>query len=687
MKRRADCLFFFSLVVYFPQVDLANLSATDVYGIGNINRCLAILGKDLERFEVLPGIGWDNLENRDGGLLVAYNYSKCRTTDDGKFIIPDNVFTVPLKTSYLEIFGEMFLHWSDFTSTTASSINVNAELQKESFGISGSFSAEFEKIKKHQISDKSITTRVQAKYVRYSAKLQPDSELSPSFRQRLKNIAFYIQKNLTKMATYESQILIRDFGTHVLSSIDAGAIVTQIDEVKTSFAKSLDADKSKIIAAASASFQTVFKMQGEFKTSASTNLTKQYEGNRTHSVINAIGGPIFKPHNFTLSDWAAQVKSNLVAVDRLGFPIYDLITMNNLPELPPSILYYVVKHVKNAIEEYYKFNMYRGCTDIDSPNFSYMANVDDGTCSYQGHNFSFGGIYQTCHESLKLNKDFCATLNQKNPLTGNFSCPAGYQSVFLLENAVIASELRQTCTSCGFLYLRTCCSNYHVYSTVSYKAYWCVEQDKSKKHDGFLFGGIFTGTIDNPLTQARECPLYFYPLEFGSDMKVCVSDDFELGFRYSVPFSGFFSCKAGNPLAIGDDIDPSTVDLYSYLKAAPPEEWPRRCPSGYSMHLASVEKDTCEINYCVKTRSFSYKGLPAIRKPPFIEIPTTAFDDGDNSKESYDVDDDRKTWIKITPKVPVDSNASAMIAQYSSASPTFVQVFVYGLCVIVAIVL
>lgn len=289
MKPRVDCLFFFSLVVYFQQVDLANLSATDVYGIGNINRCLAVLGKDLERFEVLPGIGWDNLENRDGGLLVAYNYSKCRTTDDGKFIIPDNIFTVPLKTSYLEIFGEMFLHWSEFTSTTASSININAELQKESFGISGSFSAEFEKIKKHQISDKSITTRVQAKYVRYSAKLQPDSQLSPSFRQRLKNIAFYIQKKLTKMATYESQILIRDFGTHVLSSIDAGAIVTQIDEVKSSFAKSLDADRSKIIAAASASFQTVFKMQGEFKTSASKNLTKEYEGNRTHSVINAIG--------------------------------------------------------------------------------------------------------------------------------------------------------------------------------------------------------------------------------------------------------------------------------------------------------------------------------------------------------------------------------------------------------------
>lgn len=683
MAGRMDLFFLVFLSTLLKQVDVANLLATSLYEKGNINLCLEALGKELERFEVLPGIGWDNLENRDGGQIVAYNYSKCQTTDDGKFIIPDNVFTVPLKTSHLEIFGEMFKHWSEFKSTTASSININAELNKASYGISGTFSSEFENVKKHQISDRSITTRVQAKYVRYSAKLQPGSQLSPSFRQRLRNIAFYIQKKLTEDATYESQILVRDFGTHVISHVDAGAIVAQIDEIKSSFAKSFDKDSSKIIAAASASFQSFFNVSGQVKytKSASEELIKQYKGNRTYSVINAIGGPIFQPHDFTLNDWASEVKSNLVAVDRLGFPIYELITIGNLPEIPPRLLYYVVKYVKSAIEEYYKFNIYRGCTNVTKPNFSYIANVDDGTCSSEGQGFPFGGVYQTCQETEKLSRDVCEKFSQKNPLTGDFSCPSGYEPLFLFENTITESELKPECTKWWCLKYVTfrgeCCTNVRVYSYVTYKAYWCVRHGKNIKHDGFLFGGIFTATIDNPMTQSRECPLYFYPLKLGSDMRVCVSDDYELGHYYSVPFSGLFSCEAGNPLAIEDDNSTDTTNLHSYLNSASPKEWPRRCPSNYSMHLASVERHTCEINYCILAGSLSYKGLPAIRRPPFIEIPTTAFDDGYIANKTYVVGDDRKTWITVTP-------ADAKDIESSSDSVVPFKVLVISLSIILA---
>lgn len=635
----------------FNQANNTDLPALEFYKEGDINRCFAYLGEGVERFEALPGIGWDNLENRDGGQLIFFNYSKCQTTDDGRYLIPDNIFTVPLKTSRLEIFGEIFNHWTDYTSSTASSINLNADLQKDTFSISGSFSAEFANVKKHQIADKSITTRVQAKYVQYTAKLQTDSPLSPSFRRRLKNIAFYVQKNMTTMASYASQILVRDFGTHVLSSTDAGAIVTQIDEVKSTFAKSLEKDSSKIVAAASASFQSVFKFDSKFETTASSDIQKQYEGNRTHSVINAIGGPMFKPHNFTLNDWASQVKTNLVSVDRLGFPIYELITLDSVPELPPFLLYSVVEHVKHAIEDYYQFNMYRGCTDIDSPQFSYMANVDDGSCTSKAHNYSFGGIYQTCSQEGQLSRSLCAEYIQKNPLTANFSCPVGYKSIFLSGNKISSSELRTKCTSCGLFYLSECCSNYYVHGSAVYKAYWCVGQSDPTKHDGFLFGGIFSDAIDNPVTQSRDCPQHFYQLKIGAGMQVCVSDDYELGYRFSVPFAGFFSCKAGNPLAIEENAM-GTHDLSSYLSSVDPDEWPRRCPSGYSMHLASVEISTCAVNYCVQAGAFSYKGLPPIRRPPFFKLPTNAFDYGDNSKEHFEVDDDQRTWIKLTSQIP-----------------------------------
>lgn len=668
---------FILIYANFNQANTTDLPALEFFKEGDINRCLAYLGEGVERFEVLPGIGWDNLENRDGGLLVYFNYSKCQTTDDGKYLIPDNVFTVPMKRSRLEIFGEMFDHWTEYTSSTASSINANAELQRGTLGISGSFSAEFENVKKHQIADKSITTRVQAKYVQYTAKLQPGSPLSPSFRQRLKNIAFYVQKNMTIMASYASQILIRDFGTHILSRLDAGAIVTQIDEVKSTFAKSFDRDSSKIVAAATASFQSIFKFDGKFETTASSDIQKQYVGNRTHSVINAIGGPMFKPHNFTLNDWASQVKSNLVSVDRLGFPIFELITLESVPELPPFLLYSVVEHVKSAIEEYYKFNMYRGCTDIDSPNFSYMANVDDGSCTFKGQNFSFGGVYQTCYQTGQLNENLCNKYIQKNPLTSSFSCPTGYKAVHLSGNQIPSSELRQKCSSCGFLYLKECCTNFYVYGSAVYETYWCVNQKLAINHDGFLFGGIFSNTIDNPLTQSRDCPQHFYPLKIGADMHVCVSDDFELGFRYSVPFAGFFSCKTGNPLSIEDDKSIENDALNSYLSSAEPDEWPRKCPSGFSMHLAGIEIGTCEINYCVQARAFSFKGLPPIRRPPFFRLPTNAFDDGDNSKEYFEVGNDRKTWIELTqtPNHTMNSSTEDLYVNLLIALYPFMQCF------------
>lgn len=658
MMRLLNIVVHFVLIyANFNQANPTDLPALEFYKEGDINRCLAHLGEGVERFEVLPGIGWDNLENRDGGMIVSFNYSKCQTTDDGKYLIPDNVFSVPLKTSRLEIFGEIFDHWTEYTSSTASSINTNAGLQRDTFGISGSFSAEFENIKKHQIADKSITTRVQAKYVQYTAKLQPDSPLSPSFRQRLRNIAFNVQKNMTVMASYESQILIRDFGTHVLSSIDAGAIVTQIDEVKSAFAKNFDKDSSKIVAAASASFQSIFKFDAKFETTASSNIQKQYEGNRTHSVIKAFGGPMFKPYNFTMNDWASQVKSNLVSVDRLGFPIYELITLESVPELPPSLLYPVIEHVKSAIEDYYQFNMYRGCTDIDSPNFSYMANVDDGSCTYKGHNYSFGGIYQTCKEEGNL--DLCPQYIQRNPLTNDFSCPAGYKSVYLSENEISSQKPKKDCIFFNTWF----CSNAFEFGKALYKAYWCVGQKDTINHEGFLFGGIFSKALENPLTQSRACPQTFYALKMGADMHVCVSGNFELGFRYSVPFAGFFSCKAGNPLSIA-----GTDNLNSYLSSANPVEWPRKCPLGFSMHLASIEFGTCEISYCVQGRALSFKGLPPVRRPPFFKLPTNAFDNGDSSREFYEVGDDRKTWIEITPQT-TNQTMSAEGMNSSSEDP------------------
>ena len=178
------------------------------------------LTKGMYRFEVLPGGGWDNLRNLHMGAVSVMNYSKCKTSDDGKYLIPDNVFLYPVKKSKVETFAEFYDHWNNYSSTTSRSVNAEASAKFGGiFSVSGSYSSEFESVKKHQVEDKSVTTRVQMRHFLYTAKLQPDSGLQPAFKTRLLEIASHLQHNNTAYANFLAQILIRDFGTHYITLV------------------------------------------------------------------------------------------------------------------------------------------------------------------------------------------------------------------------------------------------------------------------------------------------------------------------------------------------------------------------------------------------------------------------------------------------------------------------------------
>ena len=133
-----------------------------------------------------------------------------------------------------------------------------------------------------------------------------------------------------------------------------------------------------------------------------------------------------------------------------------------------------------------------------------------------------------------------------------------------------------------------------------------------------MFGGLYSSIAVNPLTRTKSCPNHFYPLRFGEDTHVCVSDDYELGYGLSIPFAGFESCSAGNPLVTKSSNGELKMSLGKL--EVDPSTWPHRCPTGYTQHLASMEQ-SCEINYCVKAGTLGEKGLPPIRLPPYRKYP------------------------------------------------------------------
>lgn len=143
--------------------------------------------------EVLPGRGFDNLRNIDMAEVFDYSYSKCQTTADGKYLIPDTVFIVPQHETDLKYFSEIVDYWYNYESLTSSTINIGGSTSYlgliKIFSISGSYSKENMRVKKVQISKNTMTTRIQIRRPLYKVHLSSGAALHPEFRKHVYEIA------------------------------------------------------------------------------------------------------------------------------------------------------------------------------------------------------------------------------------------------------------------------------------------------------------------------------------------------------------------------------------------------------------------------------------------------------------------------------------------------------------------
>ena len=107
--------------------------------------------------------------------MSSFVYTKCKITSDKRYLIPDDTFTIPQKTSRIERQAEIFDHWDDWQSVTAASINAGFDFIGR---ISGKFSYDYKKMKSRQYHQNSFSMRIQLRHRFYTIKQLPDSQVS-----------------------------------------------------------------------------------------------------------------------------------------------------------------------------------------------------------------------------------------------------------------------------------------------------------------------------------------------------------------------------------------------------------------------------------------------------------------------------------------------------------------------------
>ncbi|KAJ8285314.1 hypothetical protein GJAV_G00025440 [Gymnothorax javanicus] len=550
--------------------------------------------------EVLPGGGWDNLRNLDMGRVMNFSYSLCQTTEDGAYLIPDEVFVVPQKVTGVETNSEIISSWLDQRSSTAYTVNGDASFPSY---LNAKFSVENQRIKTHQVKEKSVTTRVQVRNFMYTVKAQPDFTLDSRFAQQAGEIADALENNRTRQATFLSEKMILDYGTHVLTSVDAGASLVQEDYLRASFVSDGKTARSSITASAGMTFFKKVNIGIGGGTQHETNETQSYEGNTTYSLTQSHGGIPYYP-GITLQKWQESTNNNLVAIDRAGLPLYYFLTRASLPNLPEPTVRRLSLFVRQAAERYYEINTHPGCVQPDSQNYNFQANVDDNSCDGPATNLSLGGVYQVCTALSTDAGPLCQSLEQKNPDTGDYSCRPPYTPTLLLtetrEEAYSQYECHPHCKKhCFHKCCKSVCGNVYHVRRARVDTFWCSSTNAVPQSSGFLFGGFYGPTLQNPLTKCQTCPPNFLPLRFLSDgVKICLSQDKEEAIRFAVPFGGLFSCKSGNPSA-KDEL---------------------HCPPQFSQHMVAIS-DGCQVSYCVKSGLFTGEQLLPVRLPPFTRPP------------------------------------------------------------------
>lgn len=139
--------------------------------------------------------------------------------------------------------------------------------------------------------------------------------------------------------------MVLDYGTHVITSVDAGAALVQEDYLCSSYVSDSQSQSSSVKAQAGLNFFDKLKFDISSQSAQQSSSLQTYQSNIQYSLIQSHGGTTFYP-GITLQKWQESTRNNLVAIDRSGFPLHYFINTNTLTDLPHRLEKLLLKSVR-----------------------------------------------------------------------------------------------------------------------------------------------------------------------------------------------------------------------------------------------------------------------------------------------------------------------------------------------------
>ena len=350
-------------------------------------------GEKSLKVDIYPGFGWDHLRFLD--MAPIYDVSNFNDSD----VFQSCIETIPLHENKIEMESIEIDAFDSSTSDYSSNLMIGGSAGFGGFKIGGSYSKEYQTVKKEQGRERTITLRNEIDYLMVDVLLQPSCPLHPQVKKDLVEIARYQSTNQSLFATYLAQLFIKKYGTHFTSRLYLGGSITEEDFIADSNYYTTKSEQSLFKAAAEASFMGTFSLSASFSSSSNQNqaTVNEYKKKIQRKVVNSKGGNVFILGGH-MEAWQASVKANPAIIRRAIENLTYFIHGDKLPELTEIALTKVRKEIDAAINTYVEMNTIRGCMNRNSPSFNWIANVEDSSCAPAQQTTQFGGFIRTCSE-------------------------------------------------------------------------------------------------------------------------------------------------------------------------------------------------------------------------------------------------------------------------------------------------